>query len=287
MDSPTVRKTMSQDNLESREYPALSTPILTMNEPPKGLTSHQGLIRRLKLIEFTEEDQHDGVMAENFMEKWGVSERGRVKMGSRLWSLRHLGGWIIWAIIDDPDLLLEDRVKVAEKLLRRAFITADLDYDDSILSDIRVYEPLSTEDIAMDELDRIRLMIHERVNRESKTKIRRVGDGVYSDEYRDRPEDRVRDVAEAEVIPWLKVKRIKDEEMYIITKDITRDIREELGVSMTLAELGRRLDKAITDADVEYGSVRVNNVKGYMRAVKIPEEAFLDWVLQRIRDKNE
>lgn len=53
----------------------------------------------------------------------------------------------------------------------------------------------------MDELDRIRLMIHERVNRESKTKIRRVGDGVYSDEYRDRPEDRVRDVAEAEVIP--------------------------------------------------------------------------------------
>lgn len=85
----------------------------------------------------------------------------------------------------------------------------------------------------------------------------------------------------------MKVKRIKDEEMYIITKDITRDIREELGVSMTLAELGRRLDKAITDADVEYGSVRVNNVKGYMRAVKIPEEAFLDWVLQRIRDKNE
>lgn len=296
VDSPTARKTMSQDNLESKEYHALSTPILTMNEPPKGLTSHQGLIRRLKLIEFTEEDQHEGVKAEKFMEKWGVSERGRVKLDSRLWSLKHLGGWIIGAIIDDPNLLLEDRIRVSEKLLRRAYLTADLDYDDSILSDIRLYEPLSTEDIAMDEVDRVRLLIHEMVNRESKVHITRVGDGVYNDEYMDRPEDRFREVAESYLIPWLKWRRIKDEGMYLITRDILRDIRDKLGVSMTLAELSRRLDKAIIDADVEYGSVRrhdkdkantdAEDKREYMRVVKIPEEAFIDWVLQRSIDKS-
>ncbi|WP_321212186.1 hypothetical protein [Methanothermobacter sp. DP] len=53
---------------------------------------------------------------------------------------------------------------------------------------------------------------------------------------------------------------------------------------MTLTELSRRLDKAITDADVEYTSARISGK--LMRVVRIPEEAFLDWVLQRITDKN-
>jgi hypothetical protein len=252
--------------------PSYATLLYNSNEIPFKL-SKDGSVRRYNIIHFDETQRPSEDEKEEFKDKWKASDKGHYQKDTPLNDLKYIGQFVAYQIVNNPSLLKEDSRSLTDKLVKNMYQYAELSGDSPgwLMQWCKLEDEKS---FRASENEKIIYFIRKSIENAHKFRVQEVTDegrpeNTFEDDITHKPEfyyKRIFEVANNPALPWLSIKKIKNNSYYLISSGILEELSKEIGLNISLSELAARFE-SFENKSIYLGP-------GTFRMVRVPRKAF-------------
>lgn len=279
-------------NQNEKIQPSYSTLLYNSNQSPFK-HSQNGSVRRYQIINFDETEKPSEDEKTYFKETWKASDKGHYQKDTPLKYLKHIGKFVAFKIVNNPDLLKKEVKSLTDSLIDDMYTFAGNLGGPApwLKSWCEVEDEKSFKEM---ENENITYFLRKSIEDAHKYKIQAVNEdykpeNTFENETAHGPEfyyHRMDEVANNPALAWFDKKNIMGAEYYLINLGILNELHKKTDIKISLSELSKRF------GIFELKSIRPKNKnnKGYgkpMKSIRVLKKDFGKLVYGHLEKLNE